>query len=83
MVIQVGTFIRNCRVVNMEEEHKDDWHQKKSLCYVFSDVFSRSPNQEFVQNVLTKLYKSKILNQKDVEETVGNVLLRNSQVNMI
>ena len=67
----------------MEEEHKDDWHQKKSLCYVFSDVFSRSPNQEFVQNVLTKLYKSKILNKKDVEETVGNVLLRNSQVNMI
>ena len=65
----------------MEEEHKDDWHQKKSLCYVFSDVFSRSPNQEFVQNVLTKLYKSKILNKKDVEETVGNVLLRNSQVN--
>ena len=67
----------------MEEEDKDDWHQKKSLCYVFSDVFSRSPNQEFVQNVLTKLYKSKILNKKDVEETVGNVLLRNSQVNMI
>ena len=67
----------------MEVEDKDDWHQKKSLCYVFSDVFSRSPNQEFVQNVLTKLYKSKILIKKDVEDTVGNVLLRNSQVNMM
>ena len=64
----------------MEEEDKDGWHQKKSICYVFSDVFSRSPNQEFVQNVLTKLYSSKVLDKKDVEETVGKVLLRNSQV---
>ena len=35
---------------------KDDWNQKKSICYVFSDVFSRTPNQEFAQNVLAKLY---------------------------
>merc|ERR1712083_584139 len=63
----------------MEGDTKDEWHQKKSICYVFSDVFSRSPNQDFVQKVLSKLYSSKVLDKKDVEETVGKVLLKNSQ----
>ena len=67
----------------MEEDRKDEWHQKKSICYVFSDVFSRSPNQDFVHKVLAKLYSSKVLDKKDVEETVGKVLLKNSQVSKV
>merc|ERR1719369_2418349 len=63
----------------MEEEDKDDWNQKKSICYVFSDVFSRTPNQEFMQNVLAKLYSSNVLDKKNVEETAQRVLLESSK----
>ena len=62
------------------EEDKDDWNQKKSICYVFSDVFSRTPNQEFAQNVLAKLYSSNVLDKKNVEETAERVLLGSSKV---
>ena len=58
---------------------QNDWNQKKSISYVFSDVFSRSPNQEFVQNVLASLKKSKVVDEKNIETTVGSFLLKSNK----
>jgi hypothetical protein len=58
---------------------QNDWNQKKSICYVFSDVFSRSPNQEFVQNVLVSLKKSQVVDDKNIETTVGSFLLKSNK----
>ena len=58
---------------------QNDWNQKKSICYVFSDVFSRSPNQEFVQNVLASLKKSQVVDEKNIETTVGSFLLKSNK----
>ena len=58
---------------------QNDWNQKKSISYVFSDVFSRSPNQEFVQNVLASLKKSQVVDEKNIETTVGSFLLKSNK----
>ena len=64
---------------NEETGGNDDWNLKKSICYVFSDVFSRSPNQDFVQNVLTKLKKSSVIDGDDVEAKIASFLLESNQ----
>ena len=58
---------------------QNDWNQKKSISYVFSDVFSRSPNQEFVQNVLASLKKSRVVDEKNIEATVGSFLMKSNK----
>ena len=66
-------------MANEEPRNDDEWNLKKSICYVISDVFSRSPNQDFVQNVLTKLKKSSVIDGEDVEAKIASFLLERNQ----